>query len=106
MASKTIAFGAIDQTAEPLCAKIAPTEPAISIGFQSMRLFRQRFKKENSPKRIFFFESLPQEAHTVSAVSRSVEIWPIQPLETEERLFAWSRILPAAGWSNGHPASE
>jgi hypothetical protein len=32
MASKTIEFGAIDQTAEPLCAKIAPTEPEISIG--------------------------------------------------------------------------
>src|SRR5271166_5438592 len=33
MASKTIAFGAIDQTAEPFCAKIVPTEPTISIGF-------------------------------------------------------------------------
>jgi hypothetical protein len=32
MASKTIEFGAIDQTAEPLCDKIAPTEPEISIG--------------------------------------------------------------------------
>jgi hypothetical protein len=28
MASKTIEFGAIDQTAEPLCAKIAPTDNA------------------------------------------------------------------------------
>src|ERR1700757_585072 len=41
-----------------------------------------------------------------SAVSRPAESWPIQPSETEEQLFGWLRILPAAGWSNGHPASE
>jgi hypothetical protein len=46
MASKTIEFGAIDQTAEPLSAKIAPTEPAISIGYVTMRFFMKDSKEK------------------------------------------------------------
>src|SRR5271165_823985 len=58
MASKTIAFGAIDQTAEPLCAKIAPTEPAISIGFLNYAPLCEKIQKRISRTREFFVEDL------------------------------------------------
>jgi hypothetical protein len=45
MASKTIEFEAIDQTAEPLCAKIAPTEPATSIGFENYAPLYEKIQK-------------------------------------------------------------
>src|SRR6266446_8528705 len=48
MASNTVAPEAIVQTAEPLCAKIALTEPAISIGLFQYALFGLRFKTEYS----------------------------------------------------------
>src|ERR1700676_2608380 len=47
MASKTIEFGAIDQTAEPLCAKIEPTEPAISIDFSNYAPLYEKIQKRN-----------------------------------------------------------
>jgi len=49
MASNTVALEAIDQTAEPLCAKIALTEPAISIGLSGLCSDLRKDSKQNMP---------------------------------------------------------
>jgi hypothetical protein len=61
MASKTIEFGAIDQTAEPLCAKIAPTEPAISIGFCNYAPLYEKIQKRKLAHTSFSIEILPDQ---------------------------------------------
>jgi hypothetical protein len=51
MASNTVALEAIDQTAEPLCAKIALTEPAISISLAELCSDSEKDSKQNIPRR-------------------------------------------------------
>src|ERR1700736_137074 len=51
MASNTVAPEAIDQTAEPLCAIIALTEPAISIGLFGLCTDLIKDSKEIIPQR-------------------------------------------------------
>jgi hypothetical protein len=55
---KTIESEAIDQTAEPLCAKIAPTEPAISISYRKLAPLYEKIQKDSKEKirpREFFY---------------------------------------------------
>jgi hypothetical protein len=47
MASNTVALEAIDQTAEPLCANIALTEPAISINLKTVCSALPKYSKQN-----------------------------------------------------------
>jgi hypothetical protein len=48
IASKTVEFGEIDQTAESFRPKITPTVPAIAIAIENMAHSGTTFKTENS----------------------------------------------------------
>jgi hypothetical protein len=66
MAAKTVSFGAIDQTADPLCDKIAPTEAAISIDLPNYAPLWAKIQNGKLAQANFFasfLERVPRREH-------------------------------------------
>src|SRR6516225_10487456 len=101
MASNTVALEAIDQTAKPLCAKIALTEPAISISLaRTMLRLRERFKTEYSAPKEF---KVSQHTRSLSSVLFQSTSLGLRHL-LRERNFQLIRRARGRGGSPSRPS--
>src|ERR1700730_9089990 len=114
MASNTVAPEAIDQTAEPLCAKIALTEPAISIGLfglctdlvkDSKEIIRRRKNSSDAEFPASDDRKIRLKRFLFTLLRRRDRTFPIQSSETAEPLCALLVSIPTEDWSGDHPSN-